>query len=237
MAEDDTLFEWRDGVAYFRGLRVERHPVNVAGHSFEIMKLRDAADLLDEPDFAKRFIEDDIAPYGLELWPAALMLAEHVLLDELGRGRRAVELGCGLGFVAIAAAARGWRVTATDNELTSLRFAVFNTAINGAEIETFEELDWRHPPRDYRFARVFGADVLYQLTDHEPILRCIDALLAADGLALVADPNRGVADRFEELGRAFGFKVETLATSTPGGEGKVIGGRIFRLRRARALYC
>ena len=55
----------------------------------------DAADLLDEPDYAKRFLDDDCAPYGLELWPAAVMLAEYILQNDSNHVGRAIEIGCG----------------------------------------------------------------------------------------------------------------------------------------------
>jgi len=245
MQQQESLFEWIDGRAYFRGLPVERHVVTLAGKDssstpwvFEIAGVKDAADLLDQPDFAKRFVEDDLAPYGLELWPAARMLAEHVVRGEPGAGRSAIELGCGLALVSVAAALSGWRILATDNDQTSLRFAEYNAGKNNAEIVGFELLDWNHPReavlpllQGRRFDRVFAADVLYQLVDHAPILRCIDQLLAPDGVAVVADPNRGVADRFETTARDHGFIVEIEPASATDRHGKTVAGRVFALRR------
>ena len=232
MPVNQDLFEWKEGMPFFRGLPVERRMVTVAGQTFDIACLDDAADLLDEPDYAKRFLEDDCAPYGLELWPAAIMLAEYILQHESHDGGRAIEIGCGLALVSMAAARVGWRVLATDNEPTSLRFARYNAGLNGAAIEAFESLDWRHPPSDRCFDRVFAADVLYQLVDHEPVLHCLRTLLATDGIALVADPNRGVADRFASLAESRGVAVEVIPTGAPGPAGKRVEGRIFRMRFA-----
>lgn len=230
MSEDNKLFIRREGAAYYRGLPVLVEPIQIAGRSFRIARVEDAADLLDEADFAKRFLEQDVAPYGLELWPSAIMLAEYLLAQRDGAGYRAIELGCGLGLVSIACAAAGWRVTATDNEATSLRFAEYNTRLNGVEVAGFETLDWRHPPTDRRFERVLAADVLYQLVDHAPILNCIKTLLAPGGRALIADPHRGVADRFSEMANEAGFAVEVIqaAAALPGG--KQVTGRIYSLR-------
>jgi predicted nicotinamide N-methyase len=204
--------------------------VHATGRTFEIAGLKDAADLLDQPDFARRFVEDDVAPYGLELWPASVMLAEHILCGEEGNGKRAIELGCGLGLVAIAAALKGWQVTATDNDPTSLRFAQYNAAVNGADIASFEPLDWHDPPTERCFDRVFGADLLYQATDHAPILRCIHGLLAGGGTALLADPHRGVADGFESKARDQSFDVHLIPTAATIG-GRQVRGRLFLLRR------
>ena len=64
MTIDQSPFEWTNGVAHFRGLRVQHRIVTAVGRRFEIACLEDAADLLDEPDFAKPFLEEDRAPYG-----------------------------------------------------------------------------------------------------------------------------------------------------------------------------
>ena len=234
MTRRSSLFDWRDGVAYFRGLRAEHRVVPVAGNQFRLAALKDAADLLDEADFAQSFLKEDRAPYGLELWPAAIMLAEYVLLNGQDAGWQAIELGCGVALVSIAAARAGWCVTATDHEPTALRFAEYNAALNEAGIEAYELLDWHHPPAGRRFERVLAADVLYQLVDHRPILGCLDKLLAHDGEALVADPNRGVADRFPALAESAGFEVTVRAALALGPSGKPVAGRIFRLRRTTA---
>ena len=229
MAVDHDLFDWKDGAPFYRGLPVERRVVTVAGQTFNLACLDDAADLLDEPDYAKRFLDEDRAPYGLELWPAAIMLAEYILQNDRSGGGQAIEIGCGLALVSMAASRAGWNVMATDNESTSLRFARYNAAQNDVRIDGYESLDWRNPAKERHFDRVFAADVLYQLVDHEPILCCLKVLLSPDGVALVADPNRGVADRFGAMAESHGFVVEVISAAATGPAGKRVEGRIFRM--------
>ncbi len=231
VSEGSSLFEWKNGEAHFRGLSVERRSVDVGGRSLKVAVLRDAADLLDQPDFARRFIEEDRAPYGMELWPAAIMLADYVLRRDPGEGGRAVELGCGVGLVSMAATLAGWHVTATDNDPIALRFSEYNAALNNIGIAAHEPLDWREPPVGRRFDRVFATDVLYQLDDHAPLLRCVGATLAENGVAMVVDPNRSVANRFEAMAVSHGFRVEVLSASAPGPSSKQVEGRIFRMTR------
>ena len=78
---------------------------------------------------------------------------------------------------------------------------------------------------------MFGADILYQLTDHEPVLRTVKALLAPGGVALLSDPNRRVADRVPELAGQHGFivEVEPVRGLNPA-TGREAAGRIFHLR-------
>ena len=52
--------------------------------------------------------EDDADPYWCRPWPSALALAQLLTAQpELVRGRRVLELGCGLGLAGIAAARAG----------------------------------------------------------------------------------------------------------------------------------
>lgn len=226
-------FEWHDGAPRFRGLPVHCAPVDVAGRSFVIARLADAAALLDEPDYAQRFIDEDRAPYGLELWPGAFMLADYVHAGEDGRQRNLLELGCGLALTSLVAKQKGWRVTASDYEQVPLQFAAYNARINHVAIDEFLLLDWNHPPQNRRFDGILGADVLYQLNHHQPILGCLSRLLAPGAHALLADPNRSVADRFPDLAATHGFQVRTIPTRgfSPA-TGTIIDGRIFHLQSA-----
>ena len=223
---EGALFDSIEGVPHFCGLSVETHEITVAQRTVRIASLKDAAALLDQPDFAGRFVEEDLAPYGLELWPASRQLADQILAGEPGADRLALDLGCGLGLVAIAASMRGWRVTGGDHDATALRFSRHNAELNGTRVHEFIAFDWHDPPPNLAFERIFAADVLYQLVDHVPILRCIDAVLADGGNALLIDPNRRVADRFASVAEEYGFDVETTCSSSAASKG-----RIFRLQR------
>src|SRR5215218_11367546 len=74
-----------------------------------ILAPRDPEALLSDEAFAV----DEFVPYWAELWPSAVALARVVARRPL-TGRRVLELGCGLGLPAIAAALGGGRVLATD---------------------------------------------------------------------------------------------------------------------------
>ncbi len=229
-----NLFEWIDGQPFYRGLRVANETVEVGGHCFHVAKLEDAAALLDEPDFGKRFLEEDIAPYGMELWPSAIMLAEFILSGRAGESGHALELGCGLAFVSTVATKLGWQMTAADNDELALEFAKYNASLNDVDMHAWQQLNWHKPPHDQQFKRIFAADILYQLVDQVPILRCIDALLKPGGVAYIADPCRSVADRFESLAGDHGFVVNLYHTAAPGPAGRKIEGRIFELTRTIA---
>ena len=242
MTADNALFNLIDGRPHYRGLPVQQHTTTIDNRVYIIDALRDAADLLDQPDYAKRFVEDDVAPYGMELWPAARMLSEYVVAEGSGGDQTAIELGCGLGLVSIVAAAHGWHVVATDHEQSSLAFARHNADQNNAQVARFEVVDWHQPDAAVTavqtppgFDRVLAADVLYQASDHGPVARCIDRLLAPEGVALIADPNRGVADRFARTAadHGFGVAIENARAPSTSSAGGTVEGRIFVLRKSK----
>lgn len=229
MDEHDDLFTWKDGQRFFRELKAERNTVGIGVRRVDLVQVCDVADLLDEPDFAKQFLEQDRAPYGLELWPSSIALARYIEESSPGDGRTALDLGCGLGLVAILATMHGWKVTAADNEPTTLRFAQFNAELNHVSVDGFQSVDWRSPNLGRRFDRIFAADVLYQLVDFEPILACVKKLLAPDGLAVIADPKRSVADGFGQLAESHGFQVEEQHRAVDRTTGGSVGVRLFFL--------
>jgi len=226
---NEKLFTTIDASRFFRGLPVITHALQIGDMAFQVDGIADSAALLDLPDFAKRFVDDNVAPYGMELWPASKMLARYVLAGEPGNGRCAIELGCGLGLVSIAAARCGWQVTATDNEPTSLAFARHNAKRNGARFASTKLLDWHKTDSERHYDCIFAADVLYERLDHQPLLACIGQLLTPSGSALVADPNRKIADSFQKAAESLGFLVGTAVAETYNHEGELVRGRIFRL--------
>ena len=115
----------------------------------------------------------------------------------------------GLGLAGLAAAAAGAEVTLTDNRPEALEMVTRSAEANGLSITT-RELDWNQPPADLgRWPLILAADVLYERVFAEPVLALIDAHLADDGVALLADPCRGTAEDALPLARDR-FRVTTM---------------------------
>lgn len=147
---------------------------------------RDADELISEVDFEK----DERLPYWADVWPSSTALAT-VVATLSGQGRRALELGCGLGLVTTAALRAGFDVLATDYYEDALLFARRNGLRNvGREPDT-RLVDWRHFPLDAgRFDLVLASDVLYEREYASLVADAIARSLAPGGVALVADPGR-----------------------------------------------
>jgi len=167
-----------------RRFRVIETDVAIGGKTISILHPESAEDLIDERDFDL----DERLPYWAELWPSARVLAEKVR-GMSGRGRSLLELGCGSGLVATSASLAGFKVTVSDYYEDALRFARVNVRRNGGGAARGLLLDWRNLPSTLdRFDVVVASDVLYERPYGPLVARVLDAALAPDGLAIIADP-------------------------------------------------
>ena len=149
-------------------------------------------DLISEEDFAI----DERIPYWADCWPSSRVLARHIArLD--GRRRTALELGCGIGLVSVAAARAGFRVLASDYYADALEFTEANSRRHGVNGLDTRLIDWRKLPDDLgTFDLVAASDVLYEPPQAGWIAAALAATLSPDGLGLLSDPGRRTADAF-----------------------------------------
>lgn len=158
----------------------------IGGREFLLLRPRNADDLITEADYVK----DERLPYWADVWPSSMMLAER-LLEETGEGRSLIELGCGSGLCACAAAISRFDVLATDYYDDALLFTELNTRVNAGRAVKTRHVDWSAIPADVgTFDVVLAADVMYEPRYPAMVAGAIDRLLASGGQALVADPGR-----------------------------------------------
>ena len=177
-----------------RRFRTAETDVRVGDASYTLLHPANAEELISEAEFDV----DERLPYWADVWPSSTVLAGEVGgLD--GGGRRALELGCGLGLVAAAAARAGFVVTATDYYEDALLFARVNAWRNAAEPIAARHVDWRAFPADLRgFDLVLASDVLYERPYADLVAEAFAATLAPGGRGLLADPGRIAAGAFVE---------------------------------------
>lgn len=182
--------------------------VTVGDRSYSILKPANADDLIREEDFVK----DERLPYWADIWPSSLILAAK-LLELDGRGRTALELGCGVGLSTIAASSAGFDVLSTDYYDDALEFTRANVFTNiGLEARTVM-FDWRHPPEDLaRYDLVFASDVLYEQEYAMLLPRILRRALAPNGFALIADPGRVAAPIFLDTCTENGLVADKIET-------------------------
>jgi predicted nicotinamide N-methyase len=186
--------------------------IDVVGGRIRFVHPRDSAALLDEEDIAAF---QAYPPYWAEPWPSGIELA-YAVSGRDWEGAPVVELGCGLGLPAIAAARAGARVLATDRSADAVAFTAVNAEQNGVEVET-AVVSWDHP--DALTARapwrlVLAADVLYGQRNVDELLGLLPELVD-DGEVWIADPQRPLAGEFLAAAASTWRSVETLPTRLP----------------------
>ncbi len=133
-------------------------------------------------------------PFWATVWPAASVLARYVLdhPSEVA-GKRVLEIGCGGGVAAVAAAKAGAvRVIANDTDPVALAVTARNAVANDVVIETLagDLAAGALPPVDLLVA----ADLLYEKHSAERAVHVLDRAASAGMRVLVADAGRPFAD-------------------------------------------
>ncbi len=144
------------------------------------------------------FFEDERLPYWTELWPSSVALSQWIWQQrEYIAHKKCLDLGCGLGLTALVGQKANAKVLAMDYEEEALRFAQKNAAINGIKTPLWTLMDWRHPAVvkgsiDF----LWGGDIMYEKRFVQPVMHFIDAVLAKNGRAWIAEPCRSVYEFF-----------------------------------------
>ncbi len=191
-----------------RRFRTSVEDATVDAHTFSILKPANSDDLIREEDFVK----DERLPYWADVWPSSLILAGK-LLRLKGRGKTALELGCGVGLSTLAATTAGYDVLSTDYYEDALDVTRANVFRNLGKLARTRLVDWRHLPNDLgQFDLVFASDVLYEKEYAELLPEILDRLLVPSGAALIADPGRVAAPVFVEACVVQGLVVRQRET-------------------------
>jgi predicted nicotinamide N-methyase len=194
--------------ALTRRFRTSVEDATVDEHTFSILRPANSDDLIREEDFVK----DERLPYWADVWPSSIVLAGK-LMELKGRGKTALELGCGVGLCTLAATSAGFDVLSTDYYEDALDVTRANVFRNLGQIARTRLVDWRHLPLDLgTFDLIFASDVLYEKEYAELLPILFRALLAPTGIALIADPGRVAAPVFVEACATHGLAIRSKET-------------------------
>ncbi len=152
----------------------------------------------------------DLSPMFGVIWPASRALADAVHAAGDLRGRRVLELGCGLALPSMVAAAAGAEVVATDQHPHAEAFLRRNLDRNGVSGVRYHRLDWRRPAGlpERAFDLVLASDVLFARELPALVVATFHRYLAPGGVGWLADPGRAWLPEAEDAARAAGLDVE-----------------------------
>ncbi|WP_018125196.1 class I SAM-dependent methyltransferase [Desulfovibrio oxyclinae] len=160
--------------------------------------------------------DDERLPYWAEVWPASVLLGEWISRNaELVRGRKCLDVGCGLGLTALVAADLGAEVVAFDYIPRALHYAHVNAKLNDVQQPLWMAMDWRYPavtPESFDF--IWAGDVLYEKRFFDPLTALFRHALAPGGRIWIGEPVRTVSRPvWDDLENA-GFAPVKLTTES-----------------------
>jgi predicted nicotinamide N-methyase len=162
----------------------------------------------------ERLLSDDGVepPYWALVWAGARVLARHVV-DNLECGDKAVlDVGCGLGLVALAAARKGARVTAVDREVAPIEFVLASAAANEIAVDALV-CDVVRGDLRRRFDFVLAADLLYERPEFDALAKALAGLVAPSGVVWVADAQRVDTAPFYDAASRAGLAIQEVCSA------------------------
>ncbi len=218
------------------GYETHEYAIPVAGCTLRLLGPKWPHAVHNDPRRQAYYDQAGYRPYWTLPWPAAVMLAEHVIRHVPPEPQPILELGAGLGLVGLALTQAGHRVIVTDCDEETLEFARASARLNSLELYAVRPLDWRQPPAE-RYATIVGAEILYAPEALAPVAKLLATCLAPAGSAYVSDANRRSAETFPAALHAAGLdfrQSKARAPAIPGFDsvdGRVFDGTVYHVFR------
>jgi predicted nicotinamide N-methyase len=173
---------------------LEWAPIQVGQVKLEILQIRDLEDFLVS-NIETQGLSLENFPYWAMVWDAALVLADFLVKQTPQANRTILEIGAGLGFAGLCAAARGHQVTLTDTIPDALAFARLSLLHNHLKNAQIEYLDWLSPALSGTFDWIVASDILYETKNFEPVMKVFERYLKPGGKIYLTQGIRGAGPK------------------------------------------
>lgn len=211
--------------------RIEWHwePTVIAGHVRPLAVATDPDGMLIEACERQDAGEEGVIdPFWATTWRAASGLDRYLDRFDLV-DKRVLELGCGTGHAGLAAVLRGAKVVLTDGVEDPLRLVRMSTWFvrQHCEVQVLRfGVDRLDQPS---YPMILGSDVTYLRTLWPELDQCLKEHLADDGIVLLSDPFRIIANEFRDWIQERGWKYSETSVDLEDGNKHPI--RVMQLER------
>jgi 2-polyprenyl-3-methyl-5-hydroxy-6-metoxy-1,4-benzoquinol methylase len=208
------LFSLND---FYRQYETEKQPLRIDDRSYVFLVPGGIDRFIDPEQPLRNF------PLWAKIWPAGMVLADHLSRTAPEATGRILEIGSGIGLAGIVAACRGHRVTLTDFDEHALNFARANALVNGCQRLEVACLDWNRPAFEDRFDTIIGSEVIFREADVAPLDGLFRRYLAPGGVILLAaEMRKPLADFFRKMEPSYSLSIRKRVLKGPEGDCRVL---------------
>ncbi len=182
---------------------------------FEMTSIRDLDESIDtlceffgEED-QDNSLAEEYCPYFGVLWEAGVGLSQYLQNIEV-KGKKVLEIGCGLALPSFLVTRNGGEIIATDFHADVPLFLAENQKNNNLFFP-YKVLNWRDEIERTKtdlglFDLVIGSDILYESQHPLQVAKALIAFLAPKGKIILADPGRAYIQKFITSMNDCGYK-------------------------------
>ncbi len=212
---------------FISSLRVRYQTLEFNGVDIHLRTLRDNQEFSDDEGIAEALgISSSTWPLFGIVWPSGEVLA-HLMSDFNIKGKRILEVGCGIALSSHVLNHRHADITATDYHPEAGNFLQQNTELNHENDIPFVRTGWADEATDLgTFDLIIGSDLLYEQEHAALLSEFLDQHAKEHCEVIIIDPGRGKHARFSKLMVALGFthtqsrpeNIEYLVKPLPKGQ-------------------
>ncbi len=187
-------------------LRIRYQTIEFDDVDIHLRTLRDNQQFQDVDGVAERLgISSATWPRFGIVWAAGRVLAHH-MADYQIRGKRILEVGCGIALASLILNHREADITATDYHPEAGNFLAQNVELNDGEEIPFVRTGWCDEESDLgKFDLIIGSDLLYERSHAADLSAFIDQHAEPACEVIIVDPGRGQQGRFTREMESLGY--------------------------------
>jgi len=178
-------------------LRYCYRTIEFGTHDIHLKTLRNKQEFEDAGGVAEKIgiTSANWSLFGV-VWESSEILA-RLMLDFDIKGKRILEIGCGIALPSMVLNHRSADITSTDYHPEVEKFLLANTRLNEEEDIPFIRTGWADGDCDMgEFELIIGSDLLYERGSPKLLSKFIDRLCAKHCEIILVDPGRGYHANF-----------------------------------------
>lgn len=188
-------------------LRLRYHTYELNELDIHIRSLRDNQQFSDDDREAENLgISSASWPLFGVVWASGEVLANFMVEFDI-KGKRILEVGCGIALTSLMLNQRNANITATDYHPEAGNFLAENVRLNDGHEIPFFRTGWADEEHEElgKFDLIIGSDLLYEQEHIELLAAFIDQHAKEHCEVILVDPGRGQHARFSKKMVTLGY--------------------------------